>query len=574
MTMRVLISAVIALGTLAAATVAQASSCSSGGTLTITAASDSLSLTPTPATTFNFGEHVILTAAATDFTIATYAWTIDGPAIKDYNDDLGTKDTPTPAAPLAWSTTPLVTADLAQASVDFYWTPSTTQIEPNNGPFTRNVTLTVKKSRGGTCSVTQAFAVERTMTDSNRQPEDFYTSNHRAPTTTNPQFGHVIDEHMFWHQSVHDLTSFPVWTRFLAWHGTLMRRFDSWRQTFGYKPVDPWYPGRPLPTGPKFDVDPALRAAAYLPQNNRIPTYFTIIGGVDSNAGRKKLADYPTLDAFTASFEATYHGQVHCNIGSHTGTNFGTSGPGFGSMCNTSSPKDPMFWRWHGFIDVLYRNYCALHAGACSNPSPADPASYPWIADNFADTGTLPSSPPRAISPDVWNRRAQVTTEACVSPPDANGNLVTTGGVVRNCGTSADHQNPVTGIANFLYGTLRNTRPGPARTVYAEIGVYYATGSTGITFPTNFTFVPESRQSIVLHLEPNTTTAFGPIPWTPPPVLADPTGRYSLYLRVFSVQQAPPTEGQGLDTDVGNSNDLAWRTIKVVPAGDTSLPTF
>src|SRR5207253_8245080 len=93
-----------------------------------------------------------------------------------------------------------------------------------------------------------------------------------------------------------------------------------------------------------------------------------------SGSGQKKLADFASLDIFSDAFEVSYHGQIHCNIGAHTGTFFGmAAGPGFGSMCNASSPKDTMFWRWHGFIDVMYRNYCALHPGACPIPSPADP---------------------------------------------------------------------------------------------------------------------------------------------------------------------------------------------------------
>jgi hypothetical protein len=563
------------LGGLAASHQAHAAPCASGGTLTITAAADSLTLAPAAATTFNFGEHVIVSAVATGFSIATYAWTIGAPVIKDYYDNLGTKTAP--AAPLAWSTTALAAADLDKPSVGFYWTPTAAQIAPNNGPFTRNVTLAVTKVGGGACSVTATFTVERNMINVNRQAEDFYTSNHRAPTATNPLFGRVIDEHIYWHQTIHGLPAYPTWTRFLAWHGAFLPRFDSWRQAFGYKKVDPWYPGRPLPTGPMFDVDPVLRLP-YVAGNNRLPTFFTLTGGAASDAGRKKLADYATLDAFSTAFETTFHGQVHCNIGAKIGNFFGTSGTGYGSMCNTSSPKDPMFWRWHGFIDVVFRNYCKLKPGACAVPPPADPAASPWMADNAADitnNGTVPSPGTRSISPDVWNRRAEVVTDACVRPMDAQGNRVTTGGVVRACGTPADHQNPVAGTTNYLYGTLRNTRPGSARVVYAEVAVYTAPGTTGLMFPTNFTMIPESRQFIALHVEPGTTTSIGPIPWTPPPVLPAATDRYSLYMRVLSVQGTPPVEGaSGINADVGNNNDLAWRTIKVVPPGDMSAPTF
>lgn len=585
---RFLLSASVLLGSLMAAQMARADVCASGGTLTITAAADSLTLTPVAATTFNFGEHIILTAAATGFTIASHAWTVEGPHIKDYSEDLGTKQSPAPAGPLPWSTTPLTAAHLTAASVDFYWVPTAAQVEPNNGPFTRNISLTVQKTGGGNCTANLTVNVERNETSITRQAHDFYTSNHRAPTTTNPGLGRIVDEHLYWHTDVGGGP--PNWLAFLPWHGEFLRRFDTWRETFGYSKVRPWYPGRPLPTGPDYDADAGLRNATYNPASNRIPTWYSITGGTaaraaDVNApsagsGQKKLADFASLANFSDAFEVSYHGNVHCNIGVFIdGTFAATSGPGFGSMCNGSSPKDAMFWRWHGFIDLMYRNYCALKpAGTCPVPSPADPAADPWMADNSSDisnNGTTPSPGTHWISPDVWNRRTEVTTDACVRPLDANGNHDTTGGVVRNCGSDADHENPVAGVQNFLYGTLRNTRPNSPRVVYAEVGVYFALASSGLTYPSDFTFVPNSRQFIALHLEPGTTTAIGPIPWTPP---APPPANdhYCLYLRVLSVQEKPPAEGAagGIDADVANSNSLAWRNIKVVPPGDVSAPSF
>src|SRR5262249_22861347 len=287
----------------------------------------------------------------------------------------------------------------------------------------------------------------------------------------------------------------------------------------------------------------------------RPPTYYPPTGATTADSGgQKKLADYAALDDFSNSFEFSYHGQVHCNIGTQPvgGSFFETTGPGFGSMCFASSPKDPMFWRWHGFIDLMYRNYCAQHAGACASPSPADPSADPLMADNptyITDNGTTPSPGTHWISPDVWNRRTQVTTDACVQPVDSYGDHVTSGGVVRDCGTSADHENPVNGVTNYLYGTLRNTRPDSPRVVYAEVGVYYALASSGLTYPGDFTFIPESRQFIAVHLEPGTTTSIGPIPWTPP---APPPANdhYCLFLRVLSVQETLPTELAGIDTHV------------------------
>jgi len=560
---------------------AYAGACAGGGSLDITASSDSLTLVPVAATTFNFGEHIIVTAAATGFTIASYTWSIDGPTIRDYSEGLGTVVTSPPPTAMPWSTTPLSAGDLAGASVGFYFVPSAAQVEPNNGPFTRNIMLTVIKNGGGTCNVSVPVSVERNESDMTRKAEDFYTSNHRAGTATNPLDGHVIDEHLFWHMNIDgSQPSFPAWMGFLAWHGEFVRRFDLWRQEFGYVKVAPWYPGRNLPTGPQFAVNPSLRNAYNgNDPNNHIPTYYTLTGGTTPDpfaSGQKKLADYAALADFTGSFEDSYHGDIHCAIGAGGGSFFETGGPNFGSMCLASSPKDPMFWRWHGFIDVLYRNYCALHPSACASPSPADAHANPWMADNptdVADNGTVPSPGTHWISPDIWNRRALVTTDACIGPIDSYGDHLTTGGVVRDCGTSADHENPVSGVTNYLYGTLRNTRPEPPNVVYAEVGVYYALASSGLNYPSNFTLVPESRQFIALWTEPGTTTNIGPIPWTPPPV-PPANDHYCLYMRVLSVQATPPVEGMGINTDVANNNNLAWRNIKVVAPGDKSPPSF
>src|SRR5258707_841179 len=125
---RFFLAAATVLSSLAAAVPAMAAACASGGSLTITASADSLTLSPVAATTFNFGEHIVLTAAASGFSIATYSWTIDTPNIKDYNEDLGTETSPSLAAAKAWSTTPLAASDLTAASAGFYWVPLATQL--------------------------------------------------------------------------------------------------------------------------------------------------------------------------------------------------------------------------------------------------------------------------------------------------------------------------------------------------------------------------------------------------------------------------------------------------------------
>jgi Common central domain of tyrosinase len=542
-----------------------------GGTLDIGATSD----TPFTLPTFNVGQRTTLSAVTTGFSAATFSWTISGPTIKDYNDNLGTQQSPPPATPLPWSTTPLAAADLATSTVSFYWKPSPAQTHPLLGPpEPRAVSLTVTLSGGASCTSSTTFTIERNMTNVDKQPEDLYTSTHRAPTTTNTGFGRVVDEHIFWHQFVGGGAD-GSWLQFLAWHAYFLRRFDDWRAEFGYDRVAPWYPGRPLPTGPAFDHPASLRQV-YNADNNRLPTWFTIAGGTAARppdasgtpSGQQKIIDFATLNNFSDAFEGTFHGQVHCRIGSSNpalNDFFSTSGPFFGSMCKATSPKDPMFWRWHGFIDLMYRNFCRVKNLTCH--STPDPTTDAWMGDNDPDiaaVGNVPSPAPRWLSPDIWNRRTAVTTDACIPriPPP---HLTTVGGVTRDCGTAADHENPVSGVTNFLYATLRNTRPGATRIAYAEVAVYIANASTGLAWPADFTLLPESRQLITIHLEPGETTDIGPLPWTPPaPTTSD---HWCLYIRVLSVQEAAAVETANVDSNVANSNSIAWRNVKVVPPG-------
>lgn len=535
-----------------------------GGTLTIDATSD----TPFTLPTFNVGQRTTLTANATGFVPVGFAWTIPGPHIKDYNDDLGTQTVPALASPKLWSTTALGPADLSASSLSFYWKPSAAQTHPLTGPpESRSVSLTVTTSGGGSCTATLNLMIERNLSDPNKQPEDLYTSTHRAPTATNAGFGHVVDEHIYWHQFV-GMGPDGSWRQFLAWHTYFLRRFDEWRTEFGYDRVSAWYPGRPLPTGPAFDHPASLRLI-YNADNNRIPTWFTIAGGTGVRLGgtEKRLADFSTLNNFSNSFEGTFHGQVHCSIGTYSpGAFFATDGPFFGSMCMASSPKDPMFWRWHGFIDLMYHNYCALKAITATCHLSSTAQADPWMADNAADVaanGNAPSPGPHWLSPDIWNRRNPVTTDACtprIPPP----NLLTVGGVTRDCGSSVDHENPVAGVTNYLYATLRNTRPNVETNGYAEVAVYIANASTGLSWPADFTMLPESRQLITIRLAPDQVTDIGPLPWTPPS--PTPSDHFCLYIRVLSVQETPPTESANVDTNVANSNSIAWRNMKVVPA--------
>ena len=420
-------------------------------------------------TTFNVGQFVQLTAQPTGITPSTFQWSIDGPYIKDYDERVGT----TATGAITWSVTPVAPADLTAAAITFYWKPSPSQMHPlNSGAVTRNVTLTV--TVGATvCTVSQAFSLERNNTDINRQAEDFYTRNHRAPTESDLTKGRVLDDHIEWH-TVFDSNLYG----FLLWHHHFLDRANRWRAEFGYPPTLTWYPGNPIPTG--VDIDDITRGGSFNPDSNRIPSEFTLAGG--ASGPPKRLSDFGSLTDFSDSLEGSWHGQVHCNVD--------------GTMCTYESPRDPLFYRWHGMIDRLYENYCALKSITC--PGLPMPTSDLWMADNTADlaaAGAEPSSGVLWMSPSIWNR----VLPATCTPTSASA------GVARTCGSEADHENPIAGITNYLYATIRNDRPGAQHVRYLEVAVYAANASTGLTWPASFGgdpngALPETRQFLTVEV--------------------------------------------------------------------------
>lgn len=516
------------------------------GTIDFTAASD----TPVTLPTFNVGQKVVLTAVPVGITPSTYSWTIAGPHIKDYEERVGTTIT----GAISWSTTALGAADLAASPVSFYWKPAANQVHPlNAGPSSRNVSLTV--TVGATsCTVSQTFSVERNSTSTSKQAVDFFTSNHRAPTETNPEKGRVIDYHMEWHQ-VASTRLLP----FLPWHREFIGRYNAWLAEFGYPPVVPWYPGTPIPTG--TDINHTPRLGSYNPDTNRVPTWYTMAGGTGDDPGasgtQKRLFDYSSLTQMSNALEFSWHGTVHCNVGPG----------GFGGMCDYSSPKDPLFFRWHRFVDLVYESFCHEKGLTCA-PGP-EPDSDGWMGDNAADianNGTPPSTGTLYLSPDIWNRTAPATCTPANPGP----------GVVRNCGGPANHQDPVTGVTNYFYARVRNDRPSPVTISYLEVAVYAANASTGLAWPADFggppvgVPLPESRQFITVNLEPGQVTDIGPLPWIPPSPV--PSDHWCVYVRMLS-PQAPLgiVEGPTVWINVRDSNNIVWRNLRVVqPSGPDS----
>jgi hypothetical protein len=86
-------------------------------------------------------------------------------------------------------------------------------------------------------------------------------------------------------------------------------------------------------TSDPYSVNPACKT----------PTWATIGGGTEFDPlyGYTRLAQFQSLDELGRSIDDGWHGTVHNTIG--------------GDMATFSSPIDPIFWRWHRWIDDVRR---------------------------------------------------------------------------------------------------------------------------------------------------------------------------------------------------------------------------
>lgn len=261
-------------------------------------------------------------------TVTGYQWTVDGEIIRDYQE----------TTRFGWSVTPMQTADYQRQNLAFYWKPLANQRHPQNaGPQARRVGVTVTTTLGQ-CTVEHTLNVERNNYDITRQADDYYTTNHGSAIQT---------EHSFWHGQY----PFTGWTYdgtlFFDFHRQFLNRFDNWRAEFGYPPIGIWDSGTSIPRG--VDIDHAARGGTYAVQPK--PSWFTLSGTIrrptnglpcdTTGGGQRRLQDYPANRRLLGcAVTHTWHNTVHTAVG--------------GDMLNVPfSPRDPIFWRWHNFVDAV-----------------------------------------------------------------------------------------------------------------------------------------------------------------------------------------------------------------------------
>lgn len=290
------------------------------------------------------GQWVNLIAQVNGSVPQSYLWTVQGDIIKDYDDNVlggihGTIVNP----PI-----PMSMEDFLKPSISFYWKPTENK--------SRTVSLSVE-TINGVCSAERIINVVQ-GTDIDTQPEDFYVAqNHPFPTST-----HVLAQHLLWH------FLYPFNTDsyngngdlFFDFHRIYLNHFDAWRQEFGYPNITAWDPGTSLPN--TTDVTHDSRSPSYVSQP--MPTYFQVQpsgdGPVDRIANgnpcedsdkpvqhwpstQDALNDFdPNLELLGCALTDPYHNSIHMEVG------------GEGDMSSPdTAPLDPIFWRWHKFVDNI-----------------------------------------------------------------------------------------------------------------------------------------------------------------------------------------------------------------------------
>lgn len=300
----------------------------------------SVQIVPAASGTQNVGQLGSFTAEVTGGTPLSYQWAVSGEVLKDYSETtrrLGTD--------VDWlgelTTTQMTPGDFQTPSIAFYWKPDPSQVHPlNAGAVAREVSVTVDLAEGGSVQANAMIMVERNSSDIERQAEDFYLSNH----------GELVRlEHREWHRQFDWRDEEYDGKLFFDFHQRFILSFDLWRKEFGYPPIEPWDPATPYPTGPEIDHlgrDPWTARPK--------PTWFTIAGSsatrglsgvpcdlLGEGAGTEtKLADFEDRNHLGCVVTSPWHNQVHGLVS--------------GDMGSTAlAPKDPIFWRWHRFLNQI-----------------------------------------------------------------------------------------------------------------------------------------------------------------------------------------------------------------------------
>lgn len=171
----------------------------------------------------------------------------------------------------------------------------------------------------------------------------------------------IMNSHATWHRdNLKGLSDYGE--SFLGFHRKLIAEFDHWRMEQGYGPVPAWDPSTPIPKaahhpGRRSDdpssVDPLCRTPDWLKLDGA--------GARNRDFGAGRLAEFTSADqlgrAIDSALSPNWHTRVHTIIGGDLGT-------------AQRFPLDPVFWRYHKFIDGIWRQW---ERATGNDATPTDP---------------------------------------------------------------------------------------------------------------------------------------------------------------------------------------------------------
>ena len=159
----------------------------------------------------------------------------------------------------------------------------------------------------------------------------------------------VLKTHEDWHMSNGSggTTGPGSGERFLAFHRNYIGGLEDWIKTQvtepaklkKFVPMPRWKPSTKIPaefSHPGRDTNnPKIKT----------PTWLSVKGGKTPSPRfkRKRLGEFTTSDELGREIGLNFHGIVHNTIG--------------GDIATMSSPKDPIFFPWHAYLDDIWTTW-------------------------------------------------------------------------------------------------------------------------------------------------------------------------------------------------------------------------
>jgi Common central domain of tyrosinase len=166
----------------------------------------------------------------------------------------------------------------------------------------------------------------------------------------------IVNIHTRWHFQLRT----PTGQEFLDFHRSFIGDLENFianqnlssteRQKFLPLPV--WDPADAIPRDFPYNAPEPRLARRNQIRRIPLPTYYTLQGGntPDPDYGHLSLKEFRSIEELGWSLSggqgSTYHNSVHGEVGGAMGL-------------TDNSPRDPIFWPWHSWLDDIYSNYQA-----------------------------------------------------------------------------------------------------------------------------------------------------------------------------------------------------------------------